>query len=118
VFSFAIYLIFGKAGDTSDMSLKDALEIERWDSYYFINLDLLVIYLSRLVLKCYRDTLSRIISKVFLGVAMGKLLLNLFSFVDMDIFDKINTSGEAGAIIVSCIVVFLIYRGNERLVKR
>jgi hypothetical protein len=116
VLSFAIYLIFGKAGDTSDMIPKDALEIERWDSYYFINLDLLVIYLSILGLKCYRDKLHRIIVKVFLGVAMGKLLLNLFSFVDMDIFDKINTSSEAGVIIVSCIVVFLIYRSNERLV--
>lgn len=94
------------------MNLKDAHIIELWDSYYFMNLNLLVIYLSILGLKCYRDKLSRIIVKVFLGVAMGKLLLNLFSFMDMDIFDKINTSSEAGAIIVSCIVVFLIYRSN------
>jgi heme/copper-type cytochrome/quinol oxidase subunit 4 len=117
IFSFAIYLIFGKAGDTSDMILKDAHIIELWDSYYFMNLNLLVIYLSILGLKCYRDKLSRIIVKVFLGVAIGKLLLNLYSFMDMNSFDKINTSSEAGAIIVSCIVVFLIYRSNG-MVKR
>jgi hypothetical protein len=113
VLSFAIYLIFSKAGDTSDMNLKDALVIERWDSYYFINLNLLVIYLSRLALKSYRDKLTRIIIQVFIGVSWVKLLLNLYSFIDMDVFDKINTSSEAGAIIVSCIVVFLIYRSNE-----
>lgn len=118
VISFAIYLIFSKAGDTTGMSLEEKYIIELWDSYYFVNGSLLIIYLGRLALKCYRDKLTTLIVTVFMGVSVIKLLLNLYSFVDMDIFDKINTSSEVGAIIVSCIVVFLIYRSNERLVKR
>ena len=52
-----------------------------------------------------------------MGIAVVELLFNIYSFIDIEGFNKINSYHEAGAIVVGCIVIFLIYK-NYGLVKR
>ena len=110
VLAYAIYLTFGKTGYGSDEVSSHTIEL--WDSYYFCIWNYGVLYFGNLIVKAYKDKIINILMKVLMGVSFIQLSLNLYSFFDMMIFDKINTSSITGAIIVSCIVVFLIYRRN------
>ena len=109
VLAYAVYLVFGEAVCSSEVPTNI---VELWDSYYFCIWNFGVLYGGNLIIKAYKDFIINVLIKVLMGVSFIQLTLNLYSFVDMAIFDKINTSGETGAIIVSCIVVFLIYRRN------
>ena len=99
------YFLFGDADDM------------QWARYDFANQSLMTILLCALVIRAYRDKLTRIIAKIFMGIASFKLLFNSYGFIDMGVFDKINNAYWTGGVIVGCIIIFLIYRSYE-LVKR
>jgi len=88
-----------------------------WGSFYFCVWNLICLWFGHLLLKSYRDKILSIVIKIIMGVSILKLFLNVYSFFDIDIFNKINRSHEAGGVVVGCILIFLIY-SNGRLVKR
>lgn len=105
IIAFAIYKIFGNPDN------------DYWSGFYFCTVNSTFIWACWLVMKFYRDKLLRIFMKILMGISLAEFALNIISFFDVDFFNKINRSYEAGAIVVSCVLIFLIYKANG-LVKR
>ena len=97
VIAMAIYFLFGDP------------DSYYWTSYDFVIQSWIIFYFSGLLLNVFRDKLMLISLKIIMGTALMKLLFNLYSFYDVDVFNKINRSYESGGIIVFCILIFLIY---------
>ena len=105
IIAMVVYFLFGNASDM------------QWARYDFANQSLMTIILCALVMRAYKDRSTHIIVKLFMGIALFKLLFNAYGFIDMDVFDKINNAYWTGGAIVGCIIIFLIY-GRYELVKR
>jgi hypothetical protein len=101
----SIYMLFGDPDSFN------------WGSYYFCVWNLIIIWISSMAIKIYRDKLHGIIVKIIMGISLSKFFLNAYSFFDINIFNKINRSYEIGAVMVGCIIIFLIYK-KYGLVKR
>ena len=98
IIAMVFYFLFGDA---------DSLQ---WARYDFANQSLMTILLCILVIRAYRDKFTRILAKIFMGIALFKLLFNAYGFIDMEVFSKINNAYWTGGAIVGCLVAFLIYR--------
>lgn len=101
-----VYFLFGKIGSIF------------WDGLYFCTWNSVLVYLCHLLINKFRDKLLNIILKLIMGVSVFKLIFSIYSFFDIEIYNTINNSYHAGGVIVSCMVIFLIYRNHGQLVKR
>jgi len=88
-------------------------DMDFWRSYYFTIIDLTLLFSFTLLLKFIRDSISRIIFKIIIGITMLDLLLSFYSFFDMETFNKINRSYEIGGIIIFTVLIFLFYSRYE-----
>lgn len=89
-----------------------------WCGFYFSLWNFISVYLCSLALKSYRDLLLRIVLKIIMGISLAKLFFSIYSFFDIDIYNKINRSYESGGFLVGCILIFLIYTKYERFFKK
>jgi len=106
-----IYKIFG----VSDIDRPEESAI--WDSIYFCTMNALFFWMGHLILKAYRDKLLKLIIEIILSVITIEAVLNLYSVVNIDGFNKLNQLHEIGAITILFVLIFLIYSKNGRLAK-
>ena len=101
----AIYMLFGDP------------DCFYWGGFYYCTFSFTVVWLGSMVLKSTRDKLLTILVKIIMGISLFSLVLNLYSFFDVEIFNKINRAYETGGVIVGSVIIFLTHNRNE-LVKR
>jgi membrane associated rhomboid family serine protease len=89
----------------------------QWNRFDFANQGVMVLLLCYMLLKSQRDKGVRIAVQIFMGIALFKVLFNLYGFIDMNIFETANNSHWSGGAIGGCILVFLIYK-RYGMVKR
>lgn len=89
-----------------------------WNGVYFSTWNFITVYLCKLLINKYRDKLLQIILKIIMGTSVFKLLFSVYSFFDVYAYERINNSHNAGGVIVGCILIFLIYSKNGRMVKK
>jgi len=88
-----------------------------WASYYYVTWNLIGIYAFRYILKSSKDKLLRVIMKIFMGVTVFELILNTYSFFNIERFRELNHTKELGCAVVCCVIIFLIYSRHERMVR-
>ena len=108
------YMIFGVSIE-GESSLEDF-----WSSWDFTVNDLMVILLILCPsIKAVKNKPLSIALKLFMGIAVFKLVFDLCSFFYPDVFHVLNQGYEIGGILVITVVIhFIILKRYGRLVKR
>jgi hypothetical protein len=80
-----------------------------WSSFYYVTWNALVLYLGNIVLRSQRDLITKIIIKLFMGVALVGVIFNLYRVIDIEGYNSINRGWEVGIIMACAALIFLIY---------